>query len=171
MGSFSFEFQAKVGSLLTVMSQCVASAATVTSSDKPGGPVEWGGKAFWNKLSLSSTVWEEAANAFGRSFEKLWEVKGKVNKIYYLPPQMPQTPKKVRPQSKAADFWKGKSSGNKYISRNRNPVSVKRPSATRRNTHTCTHTCTHARTHVQIDYQPKCPEMECISRAVSGSLI
>lgn len=41
MGSFSFEFQAKVSGLLIVMSQCVALVTTVTSSGKPGGLMGW----------------------------------------------------------------------------------------------------------------------------------
>ena len=86
MGSFSFEFQAKVRSLLTVMSQGVARVTTVTSADKPGGPMEWRGKAFSNKLfhlqfeKKLPMLLEEVL----RHREKLKE---RVNKIYYLPPK------------------------------------------------------------------------------------
>lgn len=63
MGLFSFEIQAKVSSLLAVMSQYVALVTPVTSSDKTGGLVGWQGASL-KQISLSSAVCQETTVAF-----------------------------------------------------------------------------------------------------------
>lgn len=70
MGLAAFEIQAKVSSLLAVMSQCVALVTAVTSSDKTGGLVGRGrGKGGFETNPF-------ICGPLGGSFEKIQEAEG-----------------------------------------------------------------------------------------------